>query len=215
MKTLIVALLLVGSLAHAQVQAPTPTIAAASPKQDLPALPASSKYLSDHLLQRFNEPRLDDGAPNSLPLIRITAIRGKDSPVMLIWHPDQRDGTSTLRVKMLEVNEEQSSITYSRIILDRKITLSQAQTRSLKSIYTLAPIHTLPQETWQSDKMDGSVWVFEAASGKKAMLLVRMNPIDPEIASNPIPATRLAKELQLSTFALNLWVLANIDALPY
>lgn len=134
---------------------------------------------------------------------------------MLIWHPDHRDGTSTLRAKMLEVNREQSTISYSRITMDRKITLTQAQTKSLKSIYTLSPINSLPKEAWQSEQMDGSVWVFEAASGKRSMLLARMNPIEPEIESHPIPAPRLAKEMQLSSFALSLWVLANIDSLPY
>ena len=211
MKALPIALLLA---LPACVYGQTVPASTSPPKAEIVQLPASEQYLSEHLLDRFNEPRLDNGSPDGKPVIRITVLRGNQSPVMMIWHPERRDGTSTLHVKVLKVDTIQATTSYTSITLDRLITLTQAQTKALKSIYTLAPLQSLPKEPWQSETLDGSAWVYEAAAGKRSVMVCRRNPISPDLSTNEIPKARLVKELQLTSFGLTLWTMANIDEMP-
>lgn len=175
----------------------------------------SENFLSEGLLAAFKEKRLEKGIGNTKSLIRITIIRSLHSPLMFQWFP----GESRLQVKRLNNDSDPFGDSYGELSMNRAVKLTAIQNNLLKSLYSKAPLDILPQAYWQPQGLDGSTWVYESAVARKGTILVaRRSPIDPSKASleyTNIKSDRLAKELQLTSFALMLWMLSGVDEDPY
>ena len=176
----------------------------------------SDKFLSDDLLNAFEERRLDDGVGKGREVIRITVIRSFHAPVMFKWFPAPPGQESELEVKRLKVaigaDGERS---YQGIDFHQRLKLRPSQEGLLKEIYQHSPLQDLPQVDWTGKGLDGSDWIYEAAAGEGSVLIARWSPIDPVLEGQKIDRKRLSKELQLTTFSLMLWTLSGIDERPY
>ena len=87
------------------------------------------------------------------------------------------------------------------------------QDKNINTLFGNANFDRLPQDCWQGPALDGSIWIYERAAEDGATMLVRHNPINPDEAVKNFPITkeRLLLESNLTTFALLIWTLSNID----
>ena len=176
----------------------------------------SDKFLSDKLLEALDERRLDEGMGTGSAVIRITILRSFHAPLVLKWFPAEPNKESWLHVKRLkwEVNDK-GERNYLGLDLNKKIKLRPSQEKLLKTIYAHSSLQELPQAYWTPEALDGSQWIYEAAAKDGSILIARRNPINPTLNGTKIQTQRLLHELQLTTFALMLWTLSEIDEEPY
>lgn len=182
----------------------------------------SEHFISDALLKLFGERRLDEGFGKESTLIRITVLRTFDAPLMFKWYPGEQGGESVLQVKRLKfvINEKGEKI-IKNLDLNQKLVLRPSQKRFLKTVYGKSPLADLTQKSplYHDDEinsmLDGSLWIYEVAGSKKSIVIVRHNPIDPQLEGKKIAPNKLVPELQLTTFAMLLWGLSGIDERPY
>ena len=178
----------------------------------------SKSFLDDALLKAFGEKRLDNGADKDV--LRITVMRSFHAPLMFKWLPSEEGKDAWLHVKTLKVDRDvDGDRVYKGLDTNKRIKLTVAQRKLLQTTYGHSPMQDLPQPFWQPEALDGSRWIYEvAAEGGGSILIARRNPIDPGKACidfTKIKPERLAKELQLTSFALMLWMLSGIDEEPY
>ncbi|WP_411846756.1 hypothetical protein AAFN60_04145 [Roseibacillus persicicus] len=176
----------------------------------------SDRFVTDSILEAFGEERLDTGTGKGRALIRITVLRSFHAPLMFKWYPAEVGKDSFLQVKRVKlvVNDKRERI-YQGLDLDQILVLRPSQERLLTSIYSNAPLQSLPQAYWTPEALDGSRWMYEAAAEDGSIIIVRRNPIDPSLEGVSVEKDRLSHELQLTSFAMMLWTLSGVDEEPY
>lgn len=216
MKTLILACILNGSALNVVVgQNEDPSAEKLEPKVvDDGKRKDSTAFLGDDLLKHLNEPRLDKGAGKD-GLIRITVFRSFHSPVVFIWYPPAGSKKeSVIHVKRLKqtINGE-GVASYHGLDIDKRVTLKPAQTTNLKKMLEPVEYHRLPQRCWQPDMLDGSTWIYEVVSDDHSLVFVRRTPVQfgDVIEHVDISKQRLLAEMNLTRFAVMLWMLTDID----
>jgi hypothetical protein len=172
----------------------------------------SANGLTDSLLKAFEEEHLDKGTGKGRPVIRITILRSFDAPLMFKWFPGEDGEESFLIVKKLQKHGEDD---FHGLETNKRMKLSSSQEKHLQAMFTHSPLQDLPQEDWQLPGLDGSEWIYEAAAGDAEIMITRVNPVDPVFEGEKIAPSRLAKELQLTSFTMMLWMLSGIDERAY
>lgn len=175
----------------------------------------SVEVLSDEILKALGEPRLDKGTGKGGPgIIRITVIRSFHSPVVFKWLPGADGQQPSLQVKRAKMQKrEDGTRIYTGLDIDTRVKLRPFQDHNLKTLFSNANFDGLTQDCWQGPGTDGSVWIYERAAEDGATLLVRHNPINPDSALeySKITKKQLLQESNLTTFALMIWTLSEID----
>ena len=173
----------------------------------------TDEVLTDRLLKAFGEERLDKGTGKGRQVIRVTIQRSFHAPLMFKWFPGEDGEESFLIVKKLLKKEGEDD--FQVLDTNKRVELNPNQEKLLKEMFTRSPLQDLPQEDWQSPGLDGSQWIYEAAAGEAEVWIARINPVYPILEGTKITPTRLAKELQLTSFTVMLWLLAGIDEKAY
>ena len=169
----------------------------------------SKKVLSDLILQKFGEQRLDNG--NKVDVIRITILRSFHDPLMFIWTVDNKAPEKLVIKKVQRVIDKEGEITYGQLILNKKIDMTKSQSKYLKKMLLVSDAHCLNPKDWQQETLDGSTWIYEFASRGKSIVLVRRNPIEAKVGDLKIPRKRMLKESALTSMALMIWTMGNLE----
>lgn len=174
----------------------------------------SSAFLTDDLLKATGEPRLDKGSGKGGPgLIRITILRSFNAPLVFTWFPEGREQEPSLQVKRVKVETDDiGNRAYAGMDVNTRVILRPPQNENLKTLFQKADFDGLPQDCWQTGSLDGSLWIYERAAEDGWTLIVRHNPIDPQVEEqSPVSKRQLVKESNLTTFALMIWTLSGLD----
>ncbi|MBU4461173.1 MAG: hypothetical protein KJ579_11435, partial [Verrucomicrobia bacterium] len=185
----------------------------------------SRDVLTDEILEAFEEPRLDNGFGEAV--IRITVLRSFHAPIMFIFYPRREDpGEPLLYVKRLRRVVDEQFIDHRRVRhedLDfhNQLKLRVGQRDALYTILGQADVGNLPSECWQRPGLDGSAWIYEFAAEGGSTLLRRRSPIATKdyldsLARmdmlDQVDILRLAREMNLTTFAMMIWTLSGLDS---
>jgi|GEM_PF-6168852 len=169
----------------------------------------SSRTVLDPIrLKAFQEPYLDKGTGDDRDLIRITISRSFHAPVMLKWYPGKEGESSQLQVKVLKKGDDGES--YSRIGLEKNITISAQQRDLLTRMVESSKATSLPAPCWQGAMLDGSTWIYEFASKGDSICLERKSPILSGIEIENLDKKRLLRETHLTALTMMLWQLADL-----
>jgi hypothetical protein len=181
----------------------------------------SSAYLSDSLLDAFDEKRLDKGTggDDSDFWLRLTVIRSFHAPLMFTWRMHPNGGESFLDVKRVQKqNSKAAPISYKKHDLWTRKRVSATQGRLLKSLFDASALMELPRKDWSLGSLDGSQWIYEVAASNDARLVVRSSPITAkadEFEALKVPTARIMQESKLNALGLMLWLLSEVDEEPY
>lgn len=169
----------------------------------------SDAILPDSLLDKFREPRLDNGS--EVDVIRITILRSLHDPLMFTWTVDSKYPEKLSIKKVERIFDKNGELKYGELVLNKNIDLTESQSGYFKKILAVSDAHNLDPEDWQPETLDGSTWIYEFVSRENSIILVRKNPIDARLGNLPIPQEKLLKELTLTSMALMIWSVANLE----
>lgn len=176
----------------------------------------SEHFLSNDLLKAAGERRLSGSIRDGDLFIRITILRSFHGPLVFKWFPAHPEGTPKLQIKRLKKGRnEEGEETYEGVDLEREVEISPAQDKLLKELYWNSPAQELPQPYWTHEALDGSKWIYEVMTDEGWILIARRNPINPVLDGLNEDRARISKELQLTSFALMLWMISGIDEEAY